>query len=61
MNLCHRDLEGVVNGVEEDWDCVEKIFKNLSKHQISMYGSYEGNNIKFLNDVKNIATYFVNR
>ncbi|GFH59711.1 hypothetical protein CTEN210_16187 [Chaetoceros tenuissimus] len=60
MNLCQRDLEGVVNGVEEDWDCVEKIFKNLSKDQISIYGSYEGNNIKFLNDVKNIATHFVN-
>jgi phenylpropionate dioxygenase-like ring-hydroxylating dioxygenase large terminal subunit len=49
-----RDLESVLAGIEEDWDCSVEIQRGLeSKASQEMFtlGRFEGNNVHFLNAV----------
>lgn len=46
-----RDFESVVEAIEEDWGCTERMQSNLSYAETYTYGQYEGCNVKFLQNV----------
>jgi hypothetical protein len=63
-----RDLESVLQGIEEDWDCAEDIHRGLNAAismqgeneramttPFSTYGRFEGNNVAFLAHVGEVA------
>jgi phenylpropionate dioxygenase-like ring-hydroxylating dioxygenase large terminal subunit len=60
-----RDLAGVMAAVQEDFECTERIQQGLNfdshygkrprNKKDFIYGSYEANNIKFLNNVCSVA------
>jgi phenylpropionate dioxygenase-like ring-hydroxylating dioxygenase large terminal subunit len=63
-----RDLESVLQGIEEDWECAEDIQRGLNaassmqgENETAIttpfftYGRFEGNNVAFLNHVGDVA------
>ena len=53
-----RDLQSMIAGVEEDWDCAVNTQARLSRETKTsdfIYGGYEGNNVRFLENIKRIA------
>jgi len=53
-----RDLQSMIAGVEEDWDCAVNTQAGLSRETKTsdfIYGGYEGNNVRFLENIKRIA------
>ncbi len=50
-----RDLQSVIKGIEEDWECAEGIQKGLTPDTMLHHGRYEGNNVDFLCHVGEFA------
>jgi phenylpropionate dioxygenase-like ring-hydroxylating dioxygenase large terminal subunit len=59
--LQERDMESVIRGIEEDWECAEDIQQGLvaqnggDDESLFSYGRYEGNNVHFLRNVEKFS------
>eukprot|EP00980_Cylindrotheca_fusiformis_P002476 scaffold584_cov132-Cylindrotheca_fusiformis.AAC.29 len=61
-SLQKRDMESVVRGIEEDWECAEQIQEGLNSQKncggdqvMFSYGRFEGNNFNFLQNVSALS------
>lgn len=57
VDIAERDFSSVIAAVEEDWECVEQIQQGLNGTARTnfIFGGYESNNARFLENVGNYA------